>query len=392
MLKRITLLLIVALFSVLPLLAQTEDTVVIEDISEVIKMPTATAEIVFLLDRSGSMMGKESDTIGGFNEFVRLQAAEGATSLTTILFDDKYEVLHNGVNAEGIQITKKDYFVRGNTAMLDAIGKAINNLENRLLNTPPEEKKDKVFFVITTDGYENASKEYTYETIRELIKKKQNESDWIFLFFGANIDVAKEADKLNILAVNAFTYSTVDTVSAIGGLSGGAAGGVGANGSAGAAGDGATASSVGNASGVYNVFMDANTNITNMRNYIDVPAKGADIDPADSNCIDNNTDVLNAPTLINLLPVNNNVNNDDDTSNSLLSTAFFPIHHANSNMVLVVDLQDPEANRIIYVNNYDIDFTTINTINFTNTNAINVSNTQNSITNINQEEQQENER
>ena len=207
MLKKITLLLMATLFAVLPVLAQTEEeTAKAEEIVEVVKETPSLVEIVFILDRSGSMSGLEKDTIGGFNEFVKLQAAEGPTRLTTILFDDRYEVLHNGVDATDVQLTSKEYFVRGLTAMNDAIGKSIKDVEQRLRNTPKEEQPGKVIFVITTDGYENASKEYTQAKISELISKKQEEDKWEFLFFGANIDVKKVSKQLSIKSEYSFRY------------------------------------------------------------------------------------------------------------------------------------------------------------------------------------------
>jgi len=109
-------------------------------------------EIVFILDRSGSMGGLENDTIGGFNGFVKKQAEAGQTSLTTILFDDKYEILHNGIDAGNVVLTEDDYFTRGSTALLDAIGKTINDVGKRLNETQETKRPGKVIFVITTDG------------------------------------------------------------------------------------------------------------------------------------------------------------------------------------------------------------------------------------------------
>ena len=116
-------------------------------------------EIVFILDRSGSMSGLENDTIGGFNGFVMKQAEAGQTSLTSVLFDDKYEILHNGIDAENLVLKNDEYFTRGSTALLDAIGKTINDVGKRLNETQEASMPGKVIFVITTDGLENASRE-----------------------------------------------------------------------------------------------------------------------------------------------------------------------------------------------------------------------------------------
>jgi len=210
MLKKIILLLMATLFAFIPVIAQTEEDVYKSEEVLVVDETPSLVEIVFILDRSGSMGGLEKDTIGGYNEFVKLQAAEGPTRLTTILFDTNYEVLHDGVDAADIQLTNKEYFVRGSTAMLDAIGKSINTVENRLRNTPEEELPGKVIFVITTDGMENSSKEYTYAMVSELIKKKQEEDKWEFLFFGANIDASKVGRQLSISPDYTFNYEATN--------------------------------------------------------------------------------------------------------------------------------------------------------------------------------------
>ncbi|WP_368293728.1 VWA domain-containing protein [Dehalobacter sp. TBBPA1] len=164
-------------------------------------------EIIFLLDRSGSMGGLESDTIGGFNAFIEKQSQlEGETILTAVLFDDKYEILWNGVNAGKVKLTNNEYFVRGCTALLDAVGKTILDVRQRLSKTVEDEKPAKVIFVITTDGLENASREFTYEKVKELIKHQQEKYNWEFIFLGANIDTVKEADSIGISRDNAFNF------------------------------------------------------------------------------------------------------------------------------------------------------------------------------------------
>lgn len=164
-------------------------------------MTEKQTEIVFLLDRSGSMSGLEADTIGGFNEFVKNQSElDEETKLTTILFDNEYEVLFEGVNAKGIKITEKDYFVRGMTALLDAIGKTILSVSKRL------DKESKIIFVITTDGMENSSIEFTHEKIKAMIRDKQDNAKWEFIFMGANIDAAKEASHIGISEADAYQF------------------------------------------------------------------------------------------------------------------------------------------------------------------------------------------
>ncbi|WP_102349043.1 vWA domain-containing protein [Bacillus sp. Marseille-P3661] len=166
-------------------------------------------EIIFLLDRSGSMAGLERDTIGGFNTMVQKQSQlEGETYLTTVLFDHCYEILWNGVKAQDVTLTEEDYFVRGSTALLDAVGKTIIDVGYRLSQTREEKRPGKVIFVITTDGLENASREFTYEKVRELINRQQEKYNWEFIFMGANIDAVKEADSIGIKLEHAFNFES----------------------------------------------------------------------------------------------------------------------------------------------------------------------------------------
>jgi uncharacterized protein YegL len=166
------------------------------------------AEIIFILDRSGSMSGLESDTIGGYNSFLGAQKkVEGEAQVTTVLFDDKYELLHDGVDIKNVKpISEKEYFARGSTALLDAIGKTIINVGIRLTSTPEDERPSKVIFVITTDGQENASHEFNYKKIHEMISEQQDKYSWEFIFLGANIDAAKEAESLGIRSSRAANY------------------------------------------------------------------------------------------------------------------------------------------------------------------------------------------
>ena len=157
-------------------------------------------ELVFILDRSGSMGGLESDTIGGFNAMLKdQQIADGEAIITTVLFDDHVEILHDRLNIKGVApITEKEYYVRGTTALLDAVGSSIKKIINVQRHTHDSEKAGKVLFLITTDGYENASREYTYEKIKSMIKFQKEKYGWEFIFLGANIDAIKEAERFGI--------------------------------------------------------------------------------------------------------------------------------------------------------------------------------------------------
>jgi uncharacterized protein YegL len=157
-------------------------------------------ELVFILDRSGSMSGLESDTIGGYNAMLKKQKKEpGEAIITTVLFDDRYELLHDRINLRGsAPLTDDDYFVRGSTALLDAIGKTINKIGNVQKRTAEEERPEHVMFVITTDGMENASREFSYEKIRQMIEHQKSKYGWEFIFLGANIDAIAAAERFGI--------------------------------------------------------------------------------------------------------------------------------------------------------------------------------------------------
>lgn len=170
-----------------------------------------TTEIIFLLDRSGSMSGLENDTIGGFNSFVKRQSEQGDTKITTILFDDRYEILHYNQKATDVCLTEKEYYTRGNTALLDAIGKTIIDVGSRIANTAPKSKPNKVIMVITTDGQENASTEFDYATIQGMIRSQQKQHEWEFVFLGANIDVGEESVKLGIQKKYARPYQATQS-------------------------------------------------------------------------------------------------------------------------------------------------------------------------------------
>jgi uncharacterized protein YegL len=153
------------------------------------------------------MSGLESDTIGGYNAMLEKQKKQaGEAVVTTVLFDDNYELLHDRIAIKGIRlITEKEYFVRGSTALLDAVGKTIKKIDSAQNNTADEEKAEKVIFVITTDGMENASKEYTHILIKRMIER-QKSLGWEFIFLGANIDAEKTAADLGIEADRAANY------------------------------------------------------------------------------------------------------------------------------------------------------------------------------------------
>lgn len=164
-------------------------------------------ELVFILDRSGSMHGLESDTIGGYNSLLDKQKQEaGAARVTTVLFDDEVETLHDRIDIRAIApLTAKDYDVRGCTALLDAIGSTIERIANVQKHTAPEYRADNVLFVITTDGYENASRRYSHAQIREMITRQKERYGWEFLFLGAGIDAIAQAKTFGIGADRAVT-------------------------------------------------------------------------------------------------------------------------------------------------------------------------------------------
>ena len=165
-------------------------------------------EIVFILDRSGSMSGLTDDTIGGFNSFIEQQKkVDGEAKLTTVLFDDRYELLHNGVDINEVKpLTRDDYM----TALYDAIGKTINDVGDRLSKTPEDDRPSKVIVVITTDGAENSSVEFSQSKIKEMITHQTEKYSWEFIFLGANIDSVAVGDSIGIAANRSANYSASD--------------------------------------------------------------------------------------------------------------------------------------------------------------------------------------
>ena len=165
-------------------------------------------EIVFILDRSGSMSGLEADTIGGFNSMIEKQKkAEGEALISTVLFDNTSEVIHDRVSVQNIKpMTDEDYTVRGCTALLDAIGGAIHHIGNVHKYARAEDVPEHTMFVITTDGMENASRRYDSEKVKKMIERQKEKYGWEFLFLGANIDAVETARGFGISEDRAVNY------------------------------------------------------------------------------------------------------------------------------------------------------------------------------------------
>lgn len=170
-------------------------------------MKKGLTELVFVVDRSGSMGGLESDTIGGFNATLSAhRKQEGEAVVSTILFDNEVKVLHDRIPIADVSpMTGEDYWVRGCTALLDAVGGAVRHIGRVHGYLPEEHRPERTIVVITTDGMENASHEYTYEQVKSMIEQKEADG-WDFLFLGANIDAAAEAGRIGISADRAATY------------------------------------------------------------------------------------------------------------------------------------------------------------------------------------------
>lgn len=163
-------------------------------------MKKGLTELVFILDKSGSMSGLEKDTIGGYNSMLAKQRdVEGECLITTVLFDNEYELLHDRIEFNAVNaITEKDYQVGGSTALLDAIGRTINKIGNAQKHTAESYRAEKVMFVIITDGEENSSREYTAQKVKEMIEHQKTKYGWEFIFLGANIDAVKTAGSFGI--------------------------------------------------------------------------------------------------------------------------------------------------------------------------------------------------
>ena len=171
-------------------------------------MKKGLTEIVFILDRSGSMSGLEKDTIGGYNSLIKKQKKEeGEAYISTVLFDDRTEVLHDRVGLDKIKpMTEEEYYVRGCTALLDAVGGAIHHIGNVHKYAREEDRPEKTLFIITTDGQENSSRMYTYEKVKRMVERQKKKYGWEFLFLGANIDAVAEAGRFGIKPERAVNY------------------------------------------------------------------------------------------------------------------------------------------------------------------------------------------
>lgn len=166
-------------------------------------------EMVFILDMSGSMCHLTSDTIGGYNSLIKQQKEEpGEANVTTVLFDNRYIMLHDRVNIKDVpEMTTSDYMPYGSTALLDAVGQTINYIGQKLAATPENERPAKVIVTIITDGYENASKEFSWGKIKEMITHQREKYNWTFTFLGANIDTMEVSNNLGIDARLSKTYT-----------------------------------------------------------------------------------------------------------------------------------------------------------------------------------------
>lgn len=167
-------------------------------------------ELVMILDRSGSMAGLENDTIGGYNGMLqKKKETDGEVLVSTILFDHVSEVLYDRIPLDKMpQMTDKEYYVRGCTALLDAIGGAIHHIGNVHKYARDEDRPEKTIFVITTDGMENASRVYSYDRVKKMVERQKEKYGWEFLFLGANIDAIKTAERFGIQADRAANYNS----------------------------------------------------------------------------------------------------------------------------------------------------------------------------------------
>ena len=171
-------------------------------------MRKGLTELVFILDRSGSMSGLEADTIGGFNSMINKQKkGEGEAIVSTVLFDDQAEVLHDRIDIDKIELmSDEQYYVRGCTALLDAVGGAIHHIGNVHKYAREEDRPEKTLFIITTDGMENSSRHYSYDRVKNMVERQKERFGWEFIFLGANIDAVEVAGRFGIKANRAVNY------------------------------------------------------------------------------------------------------------------------------------------------------------------------------------------
>ena len=171
-------------------------------------MKKGLTEVVFILDRSGSMSGLEADTIGGFNSMIAKQKKEeGEAYISTVLFDDRMEVIYDRVPVGSVEpMTDSQYYVRGCTALLDAIGGAVHHISKVHKHAAPDEVPEKTLFIITTDGMENSSHTYDYKKVKKMVENRKKKDGWEFLFLGANIDAIAVAGRFGVSADRAFNY------------------------------------------------------------------------------------------------------------------------------------------------------------------------------------------
>lgn len=173
-------------------------------------MRKGLTEVIFILDRSGSMSGLEADTIGGFNSMIAKQKKEdGEAYISTVLFDDVAEVLYDRVPINKVEpMNDRQYYVRGCTALLDALGGAIHHIGNVHKYAREEDRPEKTLFIITTDGMENSSRRYSYDKVKKMVEKQTKKYGWEFLFLGANIDAIEVAGRFGIAANRAINYES----------------------------------------------------------------------------------------------------------------------------------------------------------------------------------------
>ena len=171
-------------------------------------MKKGLTELVFILDRSGSMRGLEADTIGGFYALLEKQNKEAGEALVSVvLFDDRFEVLYDRMDIRKVEpMNDRQYYVRGCTALLDALGGAIHHIGNIHKYARHDDVPEKTLFIITTDGMENASRQYSYDQVRMMVERQKDTYHWEFLFLGANMDAIKVARRFGIQANRAVNY------------------------------------------------------------------------------------------------------------------------------------------------------------------------------------------